>query len=398
MTLRSARILVADDQRDVAETLCRPLEKAGATIEFVGSGTEALAALVVGGFDLCIVDMKMPPDPWGGLWFLEELRRRLLHTPCLVLSGEGTQRQTIEALRLGARDWIDKGSAGSELVDRCVVAVDEARAAGMTTVVSQSPSPIAFAFARYNKSIRTGRQFDEGIHALEEVVRFAALVGLASCAGDVQGPVVPATRMARPSFGGWSDVLRRLQQRPQMPASFRTLAGLLISGGQGRIDTFVKLRNDLHHGGEPGVEQTAGLDLLLHTWAARLSTGWPYRIVSPVGMKYDGDEYEVTAEEHCGTSGVKTVVFGSQEPLLDAAPYLLDPTGDAVPLYPWLAVKPTESGQRAALVVWDGVLQSKRDSFAASDPLIFYDPASGARRLRLEGSRYAWAEVRAWFE
>ena len=62
-----ARILVADDQRDVATTLTAGLRDAGAFLSYVTDGEEALQRVAAGGFDLVLLDMKMPPGDWGGL-------------------------------------------------------------------------------------------------------------------------------------------------------------------------------------------------------------------------------------------------------------------------------------------------------------------------------------------
>ncbi|MFD0501571.1 response regulator [Streptomyces rhizosphaericus] len=114
-----ARILVADDQTDVARTLCSPLHKAGAQLRFVPDGQTALAEIATRSIDLIIVDMKMPPEEWGGLWLLRRLSLDGWRIPTLVLSGEGSKQQVIEAMRLGSADWIDKDAAGEELLGRC---------------------------------------------------------------------------------------------------------------------------------------------------------------------------------------------------------------------------------------------------------------------------------------
>ena len=103
MSLSGARILVADDQPDVARTLTSPLRAGGALLRFVGDGQQAMEAIRAGGIDLLIADMKMPPNEWGGLWLLEQLQQHQIEIPTLVLSGEGQQRQTIQAMRFGAR-------------------------------------------------------------------------------------------------------------------------------------------------------------------------------------------------------------------------------------------------------------------------------------------------------
>src|SRR5687768_1399846 len=111
-----SRLLWADDQLDVARTLSRVVEDN--SIEFVQSGEDALEALRARFFDLVLLDLSMPPGEWGGLWLLEEMTRQALFAPVVVISGEGTQTETIKALRLGAVDYVTKEKAEEELKDR----------------------------------------------------------------------------------------------------------------------------------------------------------------------------------------------------------------------------------------------------------------------------------------
>jgi len=118
--LSGARILVADDQAEVAKTFCRPLQAARAFIKPVSNGEDALAAVLSQPFDLLLIDMRMPPEEWGGLWLLEQLKASLTRIPALVLSGEGGMTETIEAMRLGATRWITKDQAAEQLLPTCV--------------------------------------------------------------------------------------------------------------------------------------------------------------------------------------------------------------------------------------------------------------------------------------
>lgn len=81
MTIQHPRVLVIDDQQDVAKTLTAPLTRAGMTLEFAADGEDGLERNVFGDFDLLVVDMKMPPGEWGGLWLLEQLKRIQDHNP-----------------------------------------------------------------------------------------------------------------------------------------------------------------------------------------------------------------------------------------------------------------------------------------------------------------------------
>ena len=162
--LNHSRILVADDQPDVARTLCTPLRRAGAMLTFVSNGEEVFTKLEERPFDLLVVDMKMSPGEWGGLWLLRELREGGWHVPALVLSGEGTKKQTIEALRFGAVDWIDKSEAFSELEEHCEAILQHAISDGLDNAAARLPTPLAHRLAAYSRAIGTEKQAFEGQH------------------------------------------------------------------------------------------------------------------------------------------------------------------------------------------------------------------------------------------
>lgn len=112
------RILWADDQPGVQSTLASLLASIDHDVIHVSDGRKALDELQKGKFDVLILDLKMPPDEWGGLWLLREIREMGLSMPTLVLSGEGSQAETISALREGASDYVTKDSAETDLLPR----------------------------------------------------------------------------------------------------------------------------------------------------------------------------------------------------------------------------------------------------------------------------------------
>jgi DNA-binding response OmpR family regulator len=109
------KILWADDQVDVARSFASSLPELGATFEFVESGQAALEHISNSDYDLVLLDLAMPPGRWGGLWLLEQLRERSVAAKVIVVSGEGTQSETIQAIRLGAADYVKKEHLLEEL-------------------------------------------------------------------------------------------------------------------------------------------------------------------------------------------------------------------------------------------------------------------------------------------
>ncbi len=126
----STRILWIDDQLDVIRSLSSLLTPLRATVTCVGSATEAISILEHDSFDLILVDLAMPPGKWGGLWFLDAVRKLEGQSPVIVVSGEGSQQETIKALRLGAIDYITKETLEQELVPRVQQVLGESRKSG----------------------------------------------------------------------------------------------------------------------------------------------------------------------------------------------------------------------------------------------------------------------------
>jgi DNA-binding response OmpR family regulator len=118
-------ILWADDQAAVSGTLASLLSQLDADVCHVSDGCAALRKLRERSFDLLIADLQMPPDVWGGLWLLDQIKSSGLDIPTIVLSGQGTQAETIRAMRSGAHDYVTKERAESELLPRIKELLDQ---------------------------------------------------------------------------------------------------------------------------------------------------------------------------------------------------------------------------------------------------------------------------------
>jgi DNA-binding response OmpR family regulator len=114
----SPRILWIDDQVNVIETFALLLAPIQADVVFEQSAEKGVSRIRKEVFDLVLVDLNMPPGKWGGLWVLEAVSTLDKNTPIIVVSGEGSQRETIKAIRLGAVDYITKEGIEEELLPR----------------------------------------------------------------------------------------------------------------------------------------------------------------------------------------------------------------------------------------------------------------------------------------
>ena len=111
------RILIAEDDRVIADGLLRALRASGAAVDHVASGTEADAALMTNKeFDLLILDLGLPK--MHGLEVLRRLRARGSSLPVLILTAADSVDERVKGLDLGADDYMAKPFSLQEIEAR----------------------------------------------------------------------------------------------------------------------------------------------------------------------------------------------------------------------------------------------------------------------------------------
>lgn len=109
-----ARILVVDDEEKVCQSLEEILRLENYQVNAVTSGAEALTRLRYDNYDLVLLDLKMPGV--DGLEVLRSIRVNQPETRVILLTGHGSLESAIEALRLGANDYLLKPASSSEII------------------------------------------------------------------------------------------------------------------------------------------------------------------------------------------------------------------------------------------------------------------------------------------
>lgn len=111
----SARVLLADDERDIVEPLRYALERDGFEVEAVGDGESALAAARSGSYDVLILDVMMP-----GLsgWDVCRTLRAESGLPIIMLTARDAEVDRVLGLELGADDYVPKPFSTAELISR----------------------------------------------------------------------------------------------------------------------------------------------------------------------------------------------------------------------------------------------------------------------------------------
>ncbi len=103
---RCLRVLVVDDEQNLRDLLRSELTSRGHEVTTCSSGREALRVVEKITFDAAILDLKMPG--MTGIELLQHLKHLSPDTEAIIQTGYATQETAIEALRLGAFDYITK--------------------------------------------------------------------------------------------------------------------------------------------------------------------------------------------------------------------------------------------------------------------------------------------------
>lgn len=137
------RILVVDDDHAFRVSTAALLRTDGYDVQVAADGREAVSALSTSRFDLMLLDVRMPGV--DGLGILESLRRWGNGIPTLMISGYGTIDTAVQALHLGADDFLTKpvepdllSTRVRELLQRRRAASDDAAHGAATRLVGRS--------------------------------------------------------------------------------------------------------------------------------------------------------------------------------------------------------------------------------------------------------------------
>ena len=110
------RILVVEDEKRIADFLCRGLEGAGYAVDAAPTGADALQNIHSTDYDLVVLDLMLPD--MDGLQVLERIRSRKAGPPVLILSARGGLDDRVKGLEQGADDYLVKPFAFVELLAR----------------------------------------------------------------------------------------------------------------------------------------------------------------------------------------------------------------------------------------------------------------------------------------
>ncbi|HUS88430.1 MAG TPA: response regulator transcription factor [Desulfosporosinus sp.] len=128
------RILLVEDDLQIASFIMKGLKQAGFVIDHAIDGEDGLHMALYEPYDAAIIDIMLPK--LDGLTLIEELRRKKVDTPVIILSAKRSIDDRIKGLQTGSDDYLTKPFSFSELLARVQALIRRATRATEPTRLS----------------------------------------------------------------------------------------------------------------------------------------------------------------------------------------------------------------------------------------------------------------------
>jgi DNA-binding NtrC family response regulator len=119
------KALVIDDEQIVLDSIQKILAADNYIVEMTQSGAQGIEMAVNNDYDIVLTDIRMPGV--GGLIVLRDIKRAKPQTPVIIITGYASIRSAVQAMKLGASDYIEKPFEPDQLVKAVETAVKDAK-------------------------------------------------------------------------------------------------------------------------------------------------------------------------------------------------------------------------------------------------------------------------------
>jgi two-component system, OmpR family, alkaline phosphatase synthesis response regulator PhoP len=217
----SARILIVEDDANVALVLRDTLTAEGYTASHAADGRQAMA--LAGGQDLILLDVGLPGK--DGFAVCDELRRDGVETPILLLTARGEPEDKVRGLRMGADDYVTKPFHVPELLARIAALLRRTRRTESDIVLEYSFGDVHVDF--YKGTVRKkGRPVEltgKELTLLRYLItRRATVVKREELLAEVWGYQSTQTRTVDVHV---ATLRQKLEDDPHLPAHVLTVRG-----------------------------------------------------------------------------------------------------------------------------------------------------------------------------
>lgn len=190
--LEGKPILIVDDEKNIRLTLSRSLEHLGAEISTAINGEEALAKLKKKEFGLILLDLKMPGI--DGMEVLRQVTKLRPDIRIIIITAHGTIESAVEAMKLGAVDFIQKPFTPSEIRELVSQVVDREK-------LDEKKLQDYGSYLEYAKKCMGERHFDAAKEYLHKALSLDSsrpeALNLLGVVQEIQGDVLEAQKNYR---------------------------------------------------------------------------------------------------------------------------------------------------------------------------------------------------------
>lgn len=117
------KVLLVDDEEEFTSTLAERMERRGVNIDTAASGMDAIKKAGEKSYDAIVLDLKMPE--MDGIETLKQLRKINPDLQVILLTGCGSIEKGVEAVKLGAMDFLEKPADIKKLMEKIKTASDK---------------------------------------------------------------------------------------------------------------------------------------------------------------------------------------------------------------------------------------------------------------------------------
>jgi DNA-binding NtrC family response regulator len=112
--MQKKKVLVIDDERIVLDSIIKILKEENFDVDVNLSGREGLEWALSREYDIVLTDLRMPDI--GGMRVLRDVKRAKPATPVVMITGFGSVKSAVQAMKLGAAEYLEKPFAPDDLV------------------------------------------------------------------------------------------------------------------------------------------------------------------------------------------------------------------------------------------------------------------------------------------
>ena len=248
MKPKGKRILVVDDDTSIQRVLRRNLIASGYDVLVADDGRQALELVRIQQPDLILLDLWMPGEI-DGMIVCEQVRR-WTQTPIIILSARTEERQKVQALDLGADDYLTKPFSNDELLARVRACLRRAASVGDLGSLAQKPEVLVSEDGHISMHVLS-RQVRVGEREIKLTpTEFSLLLHLMAHAGKVLTHRNILRTVWGPEYGEEADYLRvyirqlrrKIEEKSSQPCYIVTEPGV---GYVFRQQVFIEMEGQL---------------------------------------------------------------------------------------------------------------------------------------------------------